>query len=557
MVMNKKCTLLSLICFTLLLNFNLPGQRKYWIKLNDKTGTPYSVSAPAAFLTQQSINRRTTYNIPLDNSDLPVNPSYVTQIKSVPTVTVLFVSKWMNGIAVSVSSGTAGISALATIRSFPFVSDTARVKRYHLNIPDPKKLNGDISTPVQRASKETASDTARRRKYGNSYWQSQQMNLPCLHEKGYKGQGMTIAVLDVGFHFVDTNPVFDSLRNDGRILGTRNFVNGGTEVYNVNGTHGTMVLSCMAANYPGLILGSAPQAKYWLLRTEDETAETISEEYNWIRGAEFADSVGADILTTSLGYTDFDITSQSHTYATLNGRTAPMSIASTMASRKGLFVLNAAGNEAANPWHYISVAGDADSICTVGAIDSAGAVAGFSGVGPTSDHRIKPDLVTRGSGSWVSEGGIPCFPGNGTSFATPILAGAVACYWQANRTYNNMAILQNLKHYASNSILPDNSQGWGVPNVCKFINPRSPNLGFDFTLYFNHTNSMITILINESTYDFISVEVYDLLGHILFSSSEKSYDTTINLDASTLSDSMYLVKVKTSQGTKIKKIIKF
>ena len=457
--MNNKNNSVLLCLLVLFTGQTLFAQFKYWVRFTDKTGTPYSLSNPSAFLTQKSIDRRISYNIALDATDLPVNPAYISQIENVPDVTVLYASKWLNGVVVSVPSRSQAVIALTTIETFSFVVDTSKVKRYNITFNDPVKTNLQSETPAHR----TSSKTSGTYDYGGSYWQNKQLNVISFHENGYRGQGMTIAVLDAGFSNVNTYHVFDSLRDRGGIIGTRNFADGGTDVY-VGSTHGTMVLSCIAGNKPGRILGSAPLANFWLMRTE-EAQETISEEYNWIRGAEFADSVGVDILTTSLGYTDFDDPKMNHTYSTLTGRKAPMSIAANMAARKGMFVLNAAGNEGAASFHYISVPGDADSICTVGAVDSLDRVAAFSSVGPTFDGRIKPDLVARGVGSWVSDGNFDGFPGNGTSFATPILAGVVACYWQAHKEYNNIKVLEMLKKDANNECAPNNSRGWGLPKL--------------------------------------------------------------------------------------------
>lgn len=639
MGMNKKSLAFFLLFGFFVFNLQLSAQVKYWVKLKDKNGTPYSIGNPGAFLTQKSVARRTTYNIPVDNSDLPVTPAYIAQIDNVPNVTVLYASKWLNGVVVSIPDKTLAINALSTINGFGFVADTSRVKKYRVDVKDPVNPNPSEDISFERAA-ETATTVYN---YGGSYWQNKQLNVICLHEKGYRGQGMTIAVMDAGFSNVNTYAVFDSLRNNGGILGTRDFVSGAANAY-FGSNHGTSVLSCMAGNKPGRTLGSSPLAQFWLLRTEDGASETISEEYNWVRGAEFADSVGADILTTSLGYTDFDIPSQTHTYATLNGRTAPMSIAANMAARKGLFVLNAAGNEGSSSWHYISVAADADSICTVGAIDSLYNVAAFSSVGPTADGRIKPDLVARGSGAWISDGIYDGYPGNGTSFATPILAGAVACFWQANKSLSNMKVLDTLRKIASNPCFPDNSRGWGIPDLCfvpstntltgfaflrgqtnhsgikikfitdtitgaadstftsangsysvtspfqkakiiyskdkydliKYNNGKLSDLGrcltlktvslsltggpaevnFDFTAYVDPANSQLTVQLTKAGYEYISVEVYDLMGKVIFSYKPGNNETTVYFAASSLADEVYLVKVKTSKGTKTKKLLK-
>lgn len=624
------------------LSFYLPAQQKYWVKLKDKTGTPHIISNPGTFLTQKAITRRAAYNIALDQTDLPVTPNYINQIENITNVNVLYASKWLNGVVVSIPN-TATQTALATISALPFVINTDKVRRYHISIPPP--VEHDPNT-VKDQSQRGSSTTLSTFNYGGSFWQNEQLNLICLHEQGFRGQGMTIAVLDAGFQDVNTFSVFDSIRNSGRILGTRDFVSGASDAY-FGSRHGTMVLSCIAGNKPGRILGSAPMAKFWLLRTEEGAAETISEEYNWIRGAEFADSVGADILTTSLGYTEFDDASQNHTYATLNGKTAPMSIAGTMAARKGLFVLTAAGNEGGGSWRYISVPGDADSVCTVGAIDSLANVVTFSSVGPTADGRIKPDLVARGHACWVSDGVYDGFPGNGTSFATPVLAGAVACYWQANKSLNNMQVFDILKKNATNACTPNNSMGWGLPKMCpiaslsktltgiallngqtdhsgikvklitdtingfsdstltnangaysfvtsstsakliltkesfrnvSFIKSPLNNLSkcntvptltlvplvtivpaeidFDFTAYSDPENAQMTVLLTKAGYDYISVEIYDLLGRLLYSYKPNKDETSIYVNASAYTDEIYLVKVKTSKGTKTKKILK-
>jgi len=522
---------------------------RYWIKFKDKSGTPFSISKPSEFLGNTAIERRSRYNIAIDVTDLPVNPEYIKTVEAVQNVRVVYALRWLNGVVIQLDSLPLAASALNIINSFSFVEGNNQVRRFHVS---EGKRDLDYKTPSpssQLREQQTTSTTALSTyNYGRSGSQMRQMQLNCLHEKGFRGQGMTIAVLDAGFRFVNTNPVFDSLRAQGGILGTRDFVAGDNDVYKDNtGTHGSMVLSCLAANKPGSIHGTAPKANYWLLTTE-APAEYLTEEYNWIRGAEFADSVGADILTTSLGYTEFDDPSMNHTYATLNGRTAPMSIAATMAARKGLFVLNAAGNERANPWRFIGVPADADSICTVGAIDSLYREAAFSSVGPTADGRIKPDFVAIGAGSWVSQVYNESFPANGTSFATPILAGAVACFWQANRQLSNMDIMRELRYRGHNAASPNNTIGWGVPQLCSAGD-------LDFNVYLNKELQQLDIVyVND--FKVGAVEVTDMNGKILFTSPVKSGDRKFSLSTNNFADGVYIVRLKTSKGTNVRKIIK-
>jgi serine protease AprX len=448
--------LLSVFAFT----DSLTAQIKYWVMFKDKNGTPYSTSTPSAYLSAKSIARRSAQGIGIDNSDLPVTPSYVSQVAAVPGVTVFYRSKWLNGIVV-VLTNTAVIN---TINSFSFVTTTNQVHRYRITLPI---VNASLLPDLGSGNKVQATSGYN---YGPAAWQAAMLGVDCMHNLGFRGQGMTIAVLDAGFQNANTNSVFDSLFMENRLLGTRDLVMGDTMVFE-DDIHGAYCLSTMAANQPGIIIGTAPKAKYWLLRSEDVSTETISEEYNWVRGAEFADSVGADICTTSLGYNQFDGGLNDHTYADLTGRKAPMSIAANMAARKGMFILNAAGNEGTSTWHYICVPADADSICTVGAVDSLKNKANFSSFGPTADGRIKPDLCARGQSAYVcSPTSTNAFYGSGTSFATPILAGAVACLWQSKHALTNMQLLRGLKQYASNSLSPNNAIGWGIPNVCYTYN---------------------------------------------------------------------------------------
>ena len=276
MAMNKNKLFLIVCLFEMISSFQ--AQTKHWVKFANKNGTPYTIGNPSAFLSPAAIARRNTYAVPIHFTDLPVTPSYVTQLDAVTNVSILYVSKWLNGAVISISSNSA--TAMASINSLTFVTSTSLVNKYKLDIPKFEEPPFIPNQDMRSASSATFN-------YGGSNWQTQQLNLACLHSQGFRGQGMVIAVLDAGFKDANTNPVYDSLFNRGGVLGTRDFVSGGTNVYD-DDAHGEMVLSCMAAIKPGVIMGSAPRADYWLLRTEDANTEKLIEEYNWIRGAEFA-----------------------------------------------------------------------------------------------------------------------------------------------------------------------------------------------------------------------------------------------------------------------------
>ena len=550
MAMNKNKLLLVLSLFGILTSFN--AQTKYWLRLNNKNGTPYTIGNPSAFLSPAAVQRRITYGSPVHFTDLPVTPSYVTQIDAVPNVTVLYVSKWLNGVVVSVTNTT----AITAINAFTFVATTGVVNKYKLDMP---KVVPPEAIEMESMRASSSATTI----YGGSNWQSSQLNLQCLHNQGYRGQNMIIAVLDAGFLNVNINPVFDSLFNRGGVLGTRDFVSGGNNVYE-DDSHGALVLSCMAAIKHGVILGSAPRANYWLLRTEDAPTEKLVEEYNWIRGAEFADSVGAQVLTTSLGYTLFDNSAQNHTFADLDGKTAPMSIASNLAARKGLLVLNSAGNGNGSGWPKIGIPADADSICTVGAIDSLSNVTGFSSIGPTADGRIKPDLVARGGNAWVSAANSTgnCFQANGTSFSCPILAGAMTCFWQAHPNFNNHKVLDTLRKTASNFATPNNSRGWGTPNMCAvaittvFKNNLPANSLLNVIVSPNPFNSTLQISLTPELYSYINIQVYNTLGAVVKTSNPPINSNNFECDFSDLTSGVYFIKVATSQGTLVKRVIK-
>lgn len=533
---------------------DLSSQTKYWVNFTDKNNNPYNLGNPGAFLSAQSVLRRTFYNVPYHPTDLPVTPSYISQVAAVPGVTVMYASKWINGVVIAVTN----TNVLGTINSFSFVSSSTVVNKYKLGQPAPEAP----VAPVTQQNRSALAAATPSSYYGGSYWQAKQLGLQCLHDQGYRGQGIIIAVLDAGFSNVDINPVFDSLRNRSGILGTRDFVAGGTSVYE-DDSHGAMVLSCMAAIKPNVIVGTAPLSNYWLLRTEEAASEKIIEEYNWIRGAEFADSVGADILSTSLGYTTFDNPAQNHTFAELDGRTSKMSIAANLAARKGLFVLNSAGNGNGSPWPKISMPADADSICTVGAIDTLYNVTGFSSIGPTADGRIKPDLVARGGNAWVSYNTGSCGYANGTSFSCPILAGAVACFWQAHKTYTNIKILDTLRHTASFSLTPNNSRGWGTTNMCLIapiifqptgIQENAKSIGF--SLVPTPFSGSLQLSSPQVFSPNSKVKLSDMLGRQLISEDLPAGKNDYELNTSSLPAGVYTVEVWDGKNKSMKKTVK-
>lgn len=430
---------------------------KYWIQFTDKNSSPYSISNPSAFLSARAIQRRTKYGIPVQYNDLPPNPAYIDSVIA-KGVHLLNRSGWFNAISIN----TADTTPLAKIRALPFVKSSKFVLTIKPHSPVKKHFEETTTTQSLYAI-----DTFNT---GNSYTQSHMIGVDCLNNMGFRGKGKRIAQIDARFGVANTLPAFDSLYNRSGILGTWDFVWEDPIVYddtfNVD-NHGQMVLSCMVGNIPGQLMGDAMDADYYLLRTEDINSEFMIEDDNWASAAEYADSAGADVITSSLGYSIFTSdSSSSYTYADMNGKVAVASIAATIAVEKGMIVCVAAGNEGGSPWQYITSPGDADSILTVGAVDPFGNYASFSSTGPTSDHRIKPDVAAMGEFTALASpsGGVTF--GNGTSFATPQIAGGCASLWQADSNANCVQIMQAVRQSASQYSHPDSLLGYGIPNFC-------------------------------------------------------------------------------------------
>ncbi|MCU0371029.1 MAG: S8 family serine peptidase [Bacteroidales bacterium] len=460
----KTLPVTTLLFFLTLAVCSQIAPEKYFISFTDKNNSPYSTDNPIEFLSQRSIDRRTNQGIAIDMTDLPVNPDYLQGVAETGA-TILNPSKWLNGVSIF----TANPAVLDAIEALPYV---AGITKSSNDLPAENDIiesfeksffkyesYGQPAGPVLKDGHEIGIYD-----YGISLNQIGMLNGDAFHELGYRGQGKVIAVLDAGFLNADDLDVFDSLWQNGQILGTRDFVRGGEVLFDEH-PHGAMVLSCMGANFPGQLIGTAPKASFWLLRSEDGSSEYIIEEYNWVSAAEFADSVGADVINSSLGYTEFNDPSQNHTYSDMNGDTAPATIGADMAAAKGILVVNSLGNEGSNPWYYLSVPSDGDSVLGIGAVDPSGVYVGFSSHGPSFDGRVKPDVVAQGAVVYIADPYTNGFTyGGGTSFSSPILAGMAACLWQANPSLSNMQIADAIRQSASQYLTPDDFLGHGIPD---------------------------------------------------------------------------------------------
>ncbi len=460
MIMVKKLLAFFLLFFSISAQAQLT---RYIVRLKDKALNTYSIANPSQFLSQRAIDRRTRYNIAIDSTDLPVTARYVDSIRLAGAVTILNTSKWLNQVAIR----TTDLAALAKINAMAFVIAAEPVASLTGGqIPVNKKLDVPQFTDAGSGGgfTESLSDVY---SYGSSNGQVKIHNGHFLHNLGFRGQGMQLAMMDAGFFHYQSLPTFDSIRNNNQILGTWDFVANESSVDEDN-FHGMQCLSTIAANMPGVFVGTAPKTSFYLYRTEDVASEYPIEEQNWAAAAERADSLGVDITSTSLGYYDFDNASLSYTYANMNGNTSISARAADMAAKKGMLNIIAAGNEGTSGWHYLITPADADSVLAVGAVDTLGNVATFSSYGPSADGQIKPGVAAVGWRAAVANtgNGLPVF-GNGTSFACPNMAGIATCLWQAFPEVNNMAIIDALQKSASRYSNPNDRVGYGIPDVKK------------------------------------------------------------------------------------------
>lgn len=438
-----------IIVFLLAFTTFVSGQAtyKYWIQFTDKNNTPYSLESPNDYLSARAIERRTKQNIGIDSTDLPVNQIYVNTILQYGG-SLHTRSKWLNGITISIQD----TSSIGAIRTLPFV------KKVELTF-EPSASKRKTKIGKVRQTKNTTDDPI----YGSAYPQIEIHKGHLLHQEGYNGQGIYIALLDAGYENVNTTTVFENMRTQNRLLGTKDFVDATSDIYKQSG-HGATVLSVMAGNQSGRFIGTAPLASYWLIRTEDVSSEFPVEVDNMVAGMEFADSVGVDIITASLGYFQFDNIRMNYAVSQLDGKTVRASIAAENAAKKGILMICSAGNEGNKDWQKITFPADAEDILTVGAINSEKERVAFSSVGPSSDGRIKPTVCAIGESTAVIRPDDVIGVSSGTSFSAPIIAGLSACLWQALPNYSNREIIDLIIRNSDNYTHPDNYIGYGIPN---------------------------------------------------------------------------------------------
>lgn len=541
------------LLFLLVLSFNFSfSQEHAWVYLGSKANVATHLANPLMMLTQKALDRRINQGISLVFSDVPITPSYITDISGATGITYVGASKWLN--AIHVIGSQADISALlitfSYINSIEFADNSLNVGG-RLSSTKPKSID-QTKFPTENTSKISYD-------YGQAQNQIEMFKAHKLHELNFTGDGITIAVIDAGFPNVNTNAGFDKIRTNGQILGGYDFVNNSPDFYTGN-SHGSNVLSFIAGYYDGATkyIGSAPDASFYLYISEDAIPETPAEETYWVMAAEQADYVGVDIINTSLGYTTFDESKYNYDYTTdLDGNTSFITRGAEIAYTKGIVVINAAGNSGTSvSWNgNVGMPADGPNVLTIGAVNSAGNYASFSSRGPTSDNRLKPDVCVQGQGtSFISTVGTVT-SGNGTSYSSPLLAGGVACLWQALPGKSNAEIIQYVKESASIYTMPNYELGYGIPNLelARLLSINELELNEEISIYPNPSTDNIKVNLPKSM-EYASVVVFNVLGKKVITQQINATDNIIKV--SHLNSGVYLLKFTNGNVSKTLKIVK-
>lgn len=452
---NLVVLLLSVLC---VFEAEAKDMYRFRVYLNGKGESGCTIDKPEGFLSEKAITRRLKHNIEITEADLPISNAYLDSLTSVGCTPVVH-SRWLSTVVVE-SEDSLIVDKLEVMS---IVDSVKWVWKGTVCGGVSEEMESHIGTLPHK-------DELLDEPYGYALKQIKMLNGIKLHEKGFLGQGMSVAVIDAGFQNVDKIEAFESLT----ILGTHNFVDSSESVF-VGDDHGTKVLSCMAANAQGLMIGTAPKASYWLIKSEDSRSEFPVEEDYWAAAVEFADSVGADVISSSLGYYTYDGEGMGYSQAALDGNTALISRVARLAAEKGILLFCSAGNEGNGSWEKITFPSDAAGILTVGSITMDKKKSAFSSIGFTSDYRVKPDVVALGTGSCVIDPWGSIRYVNGTSFSTPILAGLGVCLWQALPWLSNYEIIELLRESSTQYKRPDAELGYGIPDVYKAYKKKSKN----------------------------------------------------------------------------------
>lgn len=535
-------------------------QEDAWLFFKDKPNSATFIANPIAILSQRAIDRRNLLQISIDETDAPIHENYLSSIKNTLGIIILGKSKWLNAVHVRATK----VVLDATFQNNSFIRKIEFANKNFASLQQ-KSSKKTVSAHQQKFQNSTTNFV-----YGSTSDQVTILKGEFLHQQGYTGQDQIIAVIDAGFPNVNTLAAFQRIRDNNQILGGYNFADRNSNFYTRH-NHGTNVLSTIAGYIENQFVGTAPDAKFYLFISEIDESETVLEETLWVEAAERSDSLGVDVINTSLGYTTFDNPNHDYNYNDMNGSTTFISRGAQIAASRGILVVNAAGNEGNSSWKYISAPADANDVITVGAIDKNKNIASFSSFGPTSDLRVKPEVLSIGVNSAVINhvsGAINS--SNGTSFSSPILAGLIACLNQRkvqilkeNPTLNGKDFNQRLKDLVIQSAdrfyNPLSQYGYGIPNFEIAYNELSGLLSVvnidleQLKITPNPVINSFKIQNMENSSATYSLEIFNILGKKVF---EKNIINTENIDISNFKKGIYFVKILSDRSSRTIKILK-
>jgi hypothetical protein len=485
---------------------------------------PKVISDSKLSISRESMERKRRFQIEIDEKDYAIEDTRVVKIQSISPV--LNSSRWLNAVSV-----------LCTAKDIDRIKDLSFVDHIEL-------LHSPIS--IKKTTSQKLESNYTKEQYGQTFNQIKLHNGHTLHDAGYEGQGMKIAVFDAGFDRVDKIESFKHLFLDNRIFPIKNIVENSSNLYTLDG-HGTAVLGCMASYFPDSIVASAPKAFYYLFITEDPRSETRIEEFNWAVAAEMADSMGIDIINSSLGYHQFDDPSQNYSREDMNGKTTIVSKAASIAVSKGIVVVNSAGNHGNKDWQIITAPADVADVISVGALDNEASLADFSSRGYYKLNQIKPNIVGVGKGTTLYYDLGSYFYGSGTSFSSPLLAGLIACFWQKNKELSPTELRTVLYSLSSNYLSPNNDIGFGIPKFELPINKKVIEIKNRILSVYPNPSSGNTILEISAAEAFENAEIEIYFSHKAIMKNKVKLQKGVNhvfLNTDNYAKGIYFFKVK-------------
>ena len=524
--------------FLFFLVINAYAQEDALVFSQDKENVDTALQNPISILTQKAIDRKLMHNSPIDARDVPVNETYITTLKGIPGITVFAKSKWMNCVYVR-----GNLQDLDALEGLDFVTHLEYADKSLNLVPIPGGSTKD-KLSVENKANSIVYD------YGAATNQVEMIAANYLHQQDFTGEGIDIAVLDSGFPGVLTNPAFDPILDQGRLLGTYNFISR-EESVDTSSSHGSKTFSDIGGYLQNQFVGTAPGASFYLFVTEDVTQENPVEEAWWVEALERADSLGVRIVNTSLGYQDYDNPAYTHSYEDLNGFTTIAARGANHAFDKGMLLLTSAGNDGQS-FGFVATPADAPGCLSIGAVDQDGEYAGFSSYGPNASGLRKPDVMAQGvSAAVVDQNGAVDF-NSGTSFSSPIMAGAIASLWQSRPEVTNAQIMQIVRASAHLFENPTDLMGYGIPNfetaynALQILGAQADFLEIQFAMYPNPAQDIVSFSIPLAI-EKATVRIFTSIGQQVLSSEISANQNTI--DISDINSGTYIVSVE-SGGTK-------